>query len=49
MNRVGLDADNIHNCETVIRKCNEFLNLMGIFTHLCVADSREEKNIEFTN
>lgn len=48
MNRIGLNADDPQYCEAVIRKYSETLNLTGLFTHLCVADSNDKKNIEFT-
>lgn len=47
MNRIGLDADNIHNTESAIRLAANNLNLTGIFTHLCVADTPEQD--EFTS
>lgn len=48
MNRIGLDGDNPHYCESVIRDYSNKLNLTGIFTHLCVADSKMTENIQFT-
>lgn len=40
MRRIGLNADNIDECERVIRKYSDILD--GLFTHLCVADSPEQ-------
>ena len=40
MRRIGLNADELDNCERVIRKYSE--NLTGLFTHLCVADTPEQ-------
>lgn len=45
MRRIGLNADNLDECERVIREYSE--NLTGLFTHLCVADTPEQD--EFTN
>lgn len=42
MNRIGLDADDSHNCELIIRKYNNQFRLTGLFTHLCVADTESE-------
>lgn len=46
MNRIGLNADDISCCENEIRLAAEKLNLTGVFTHLCVADTPDED--EFT-
>lgn len=43
MNRIGLDADNISQCEKSIRKVANNLILTGLFTHLCVADTPSEE------
>lgn len=48
MNRIGLDGKDTLSCERVIRKCADCLNLTGIFTHLCVADSSKESDVAFT-
>lgn len=48
MNRIGLDADNLVECERIIRKYSSVLDVNGIFTHLCVADSTEQEDREFT-
>ncbi len=42
MNRIGLDADKIEECEQEIRRVDEKLELTGLFTHLCVADIPSE-------
>lgn len=47
MNRIGLDAELLSQCEKTIRRYKEKLEITGIFTHLCVADSDKE-DIEFT-
>ena len=48
MNRIGIDGDNDEECERVIRAYNDSLNLTGIFTHLCVADTDSAECQEFT-
>ncbi len=48
MNRIGIDGDDTDYCEKIIRKYSEKIKLNGFFTHLCVADSHSEDNIEFT-
>lgn len=48
MNRIGLDADNPKGCEHIIRKYKDSLDINGIFTHLCVADSNTNGDEEFT-
>jgi len=48
MRRIGLNADDPDHCERVIRKTHStILQLDGLFTHLCVADTPEQD--EFTN
>ena len=47
MNRIGLDADQLENCELVIRKYVERFALTGMFTHLCVADTDTEDCNQF--
>lgn len=42
MNRIGLDADDVESCEKEIRRFAEKLQLTGLFTHLCVADTPSE-------
>ena len=44
MRRIGLNADDPAECERVIRKYSCLLN--GLFTHLCVADTDDQR--EFT-
>ena len=46
MNRIGIDADKPDESERIIRKYASEFDLTGLFTHLCVADTEEEK--EFT-
>ena len=41
MRRIGLNADNPDKCEEIIRKYSKKLNIDGLFTHLCVADTPE--------
>lgn len=48
MNRIGLDADNPDECERIIRKYSSSLDINGLFTHLCVADSNANDDKEFT-
>lgn len=47
MNRIGIEADDIDNCVNAINKATEHLELKGLFTHLCVADTPIQD--EFTN
>lgn len=42
MNRIGLDADKVEECEKEIRRVAGKLQLTGLFTHLCVADTPSE-------
>ena len=48
MNRIGIDGDNVLDCERIIRSYNNQLNINGLFTHLCVADSDKKNDEEFT-
>lgn len=48
MNRIGLDGSDTEKCAEIIRKYSKKLHLDGFFTHLCVADSDDAENIEFT-
>jgi alanine racemase len=48
MKRIGFDADEPNYCEQLIRKYNGCLNLTGMFTHLCVADTERADAVEFT-
>lgn len=47
MRRIGLNSNNLTQCEKAIRQYANKLKLNGIFTHLCVADSADEN--DFTN
>lgn len=49
MNRIGLDADNLKLCLDSIERAAEFLDLKGVFTHLCVADTNTKECNEFTD
>lgn len=49
MNRIGIDGDDIQGCERIIRSFEDKLNISGLFTHLCVADSLETTDREFTH
>lgn len=49
MNRIGLDGDDVILCESVIRKYAKMLDVKGIFTHLCVADTDDEESRLFTD
>ena len=40
MRRIGLNADDIDECERIVRKYSGILD--GLFTHLCVADTPEQ-------
>ena len=44
MNRIGLDADDSEGCEQIIRKYYKKLNVNGMFTHLCVADTNDDES-----
>ena len=48
MNRIGLDGKDKIYCEKVIRSYTNRLNVNGLFTHLCVADSNTEECKTFT-
>lgn len=48
MNRIGLDGDDTSNCEDIIRRYHGRLNITGMFTHLCVADTDTEECKVFT-
>lgn len=47
MNRIGIEANDIESCVKAISKAAEHLDLRGLFTHLCVADTPSQDN--FTN
>ena len=49
MNRIGLDADDLDYTEAVIRENYKRFNLLGIFTHLSVADASDSDNVNFTD
>ena len=46
MNRLGENYDSFSKLEKIFK--NENLNILGIYSHLCAADSIENKDIEFT-
>lgn len=48
MNRIGLNAEEPEKCIKLIRDFDSVCHIDGIFTHLCVADSTDEKHQEFT-
>lgn len=48
MNRIGIDADNADECERVIRFYARKLNVTGLFTHFCAADSTDSESTAFT-
>lgn len=48
MNRIGLDGKRAEYCAKVIRDYSDKLKITGLFTHLCVADSAAETDVEFT-
>lgn len=42
MNRIGINAENIRECIFFIEEAKKYLDLTGLFTHLCVADTPEQ-------
>ncbi len=48
MNRIGIDGDNPEECSIIVHRYSKRLKINGIFTHLCVADTDEDENVEFT-
>ena len=48
MNRIGLDGDMPFKCAELIRKYIGLLDVEGLFTHLCVADTDTVECHEFT-
>ena len=48
MRRIGLNADDLDLCEKTIRQYYDVFHLTGMFTHLSVADSENEEDVEFT-
>ncbi|MBQ9387561.1 MAG: alanine racemase [Lachnospiraceae bacterium] len=43
MNRIGLDADEPDDCESLIRRFGNCFEMTGVFTHLCAADTPSEQ------
>ncbi len=48
MKRIGLDSADTKRCAELIRKYSEIFELNGVFTHLAVADSESDSDVEFT-
>ena len=48
MNRIGLDANDPEFCSQLIHKYASVLNVTGIFTHLCTADTDDLDCVQFT-
>lgn len=48
MNRVGIPSSDADKAAAMIKKYADRLNLTGIFTHLCVADSKAEEDEIYT-
>ncbi len=48
MNRIGLDSSDPLHCAGIIRRFADVLNVDGIFTHLCHADTDAAEGAEFT-
>ena len=48
MNRIGLDGDEPERCEQIIRRYAGQLDTVGMFTHLSVADAKDEESAAFT-
>ena len=48
MNRIGLDGDDVKDCERIIREYAKSFDLNGLFTHLCVADTDTQDCRDFT-
>lgn len=49
MNRIGIDGNDETDAERIIRKFADDLQITGIFTHLCFADTDTEVAKTFTN
>ena len=49
MNRIGLNADNLDECEKIIRTYYHRLIITGIFTHLCVVNNDDSEDVVFTH
>lgn len=47
MHRLGFDKDDIEKISCVFEM--KFIKVCGIYTHLCVSDSLEEKDVYYTN
>ena len=47
MRRIGLNTDDLDECERIIRKYAKKIQIDGVFTHLCVADTPSQD--EFTD
>ena len=47
MNRLGEKYNHLDKLYKIYE--NEKLNILGTFSHLCVADSNTKENIDFTN
>lgn len=48
MNRIGIGYDNPQKIASKIRNLSDKLEINGILTHLCVADSMDESDKIFT-
>lgn len=48
MNRIGIDGDKPEECSTIVHRYSKRLKIVGIFTHLCVADTDNDDNVDFT-
>jgi len=48
MNRIGIPSYDAKAAASIVRKYSRMLHVNGIFTHLCVADSIEKDDIEYT-
>ncbi|MBQ3865975.1 MAG: alanine racemase [Clostridia bacterium] len=48
MRRIGLDAGDPAACEKTVRAMAEKLNVTGLFTHLCTADTDDPDAVAFT-
>lgn len=48
MNRIGIPSYDVKAAASIVRKYSHMLHVNGIFTHLCVADSIEKDDIEYT-
>lgn len=48
MNRIGINACRPDDCAKIVRKYSRLLDITGIFTHLCVADSSSNDDVQFT-